>query len=296
MKFLSSLILLLFAVSPALALTEAEIQRFIDDAIKAGGGEVAIPPGVHLIERGLMVKDAKKLRIIGLDAEASVLRAAPKAVSLLVLQGACEEVRIEKLTFDGGQDAVSESAEPDLMNRLSKVRVGRCFFQDQRRSAVLLPKASVEMLEIEGCTFRDIAGKAVVFGERAAGCSITHNHLTRCLVGIQFAGSQRCLVASNEISACDTGVLITAATEVESAEQGNVVALNSFEGTRECAVKLNSRTLKNSVLQNEISGSAGDGIRLEGDAHVIKGNKITVSGGKPIIVQEGKHEIDGSVN
>jgi hypothetical protein len=73
------------------------------------------------------------------------------------------------------------------------------------------------------------------------------------------------------------------------------VALNSFEDTRECAVKLNSRTLKNSVIQNEISGSAGDGIRLEGEAHVVKGNKITGRGEKSVVVVEGKHEIDEGV-
>ncbi len=291
MKQLLCLLLLLSATQPVIALPEAEIQRFIDDAVKAGGGEVVIPPGVHVIERGLMIKDAKKLRIIGLDAEETMLKAAPKTVSLLLLSGACEEVRIEKLTFEGGQDAVAEMADPGLTNKLAKVRVGRCFFQNQRRSAVLLPKAAIEALEIEDCTFRDIAGTAVVFGERISGCSITHNHVTRCQTGVQLTGSQRCLVASNEISACGTGVLITAATEVKTIEQGNVVALNAITGSLKNAVQINSRTQKNSMIQNEISGSAGDGIHLLGEAHVVKGNKITGSGGKSIAVKEGKHEI-----
>ena len=64
------------------ALTEQELQGFINEAIKAGGGEVVIPPGVHLIERGLMVKDAKKLRIVGLDAENTVLQLPPVAYAL----------------------------------------------------------------------------------------------------------------------------------------------------------------------------------------------------------------------
>ncbi len=124
-----------------------------------------------------------------------------------------------------------------------------------------------------------------------SGCSITHNHVTRCQTGVQLTGSQRCLVASNEISACGTGVLITAATEVKTIEQGNVVALNAITGSLKNAVQINSRTQKNSVIQNEISGSAGDGIHLLGEAHVLKGNKITSSGGKSIAVKEGKHEI-----
>jgi parallel beta-helix repeat protein len=291
MNRLLLLLPLLLLSQPAHALPEAAIQKFIDDAIKAGGGEMVIPPGVHVIERGLMIKDAKKLRIVGLDAEETVLKAAPKAVSLFLLGGTCEEVRIEKLTLDGGQDAVSEMAETGLANKLAKVRVGRCFFQNQRRSAVLLPKAAIEALEIEDCTFRDIAGTAVVFGERMSGCSITHNHVTRCQTGIELAGSQRCLVASNEISACGTGVLITAATEVKIIEQGNVVALNAITGSLKNAVQINARTQKNSVIQNEISGCAGDGIHLLGEAHVVKGNKITGSGGKNIAVIEGKHDV-----
>lgn len=62
---------------PAHALTEKEIQSFINEAIKAGGGEVVIPPGVHVIEHGLVIKDAKNLRLVGLDAEACVLKAPP---------------------------------------------------------------------------------------------------------------------------------------------------------------------------------------------------------------------------
>jgi hypothetical protein len=76
------LIPFLLVSQSASALPEAEIQRYIDEAIKAGGGEVVIPPGVHVIERGLMLKDAKKLRIIGLDAEETVLKLPPVAYAV----------------------------------------------------------------------------------------------------------------------------------------------------------------------------------------------------------------------
>jgi len=69
----------LLLVNQAHALTEAEIQGFIDEAIKAGGGEVMIPPGIHLITKGLVIKDAKKLRLVGYDKEASILKLPPIA-------------------------------------------------------------------------------------------------------------------------------------------------------------------------------------------------------------------------
>lgn len=72
------LILYLFSLN-AHALTDKEIQGFIDEAIKAGGGEVVIPPGVHEITRGLVIKDAKGLRLVGLDAETCVLKLPPLA-------------------------------------------------------------------------------------------------------------------------------------------------------------------------------------------------------------------------
>ena len=68
------------------ALTEKEIQGFINEAIKAGGGEVVIPPGVHEITRGLVIKDAKNLRLIGLDAEICVLKLPPRAAAAWILR------------------------------------------------------------------------------------------------------------------------------------------------------------------------------------------------------------------
>lgn len=69
----------LLSCVPAHALTDKEIQGYIDEAIKAGGGEVVIPPGVHEITRGLVIKDAKNLRLIGLDAEICTLKLPPLA-------------------------------------------------------------------------------------------------------------------------------------------------------------------------------------------------------------------------
>jgi hypothetical protein len=66
-------------ISSASALTDKEIQGFINEAIKAGSGEVIIPPGTHLITHGLVIKDAKKLRLIGYDKETSILKLPPLA-------------------------------------------------------------------------------------------------------------------------------------------------------------------------------------------------------------------------
>lgn len=291
LRFVLTLCLLLAAVRPSSALTEGEIQKFIDEAIKAGGGEVVIPPGVHIIEKGLRLTNAKKLRLIGLDAEECVLKGSKDAPALLLIGGSCEEVRIEKLTFESGRDAVAEDPDAAAGNRFSKMLIGRCFFQNQKHAGILLLKAAAEGLEIDGCSFRDIGGDAVHLGHQVSNSQVTHNHFTRCQTGVKLAGSQKCLVASNELSDCETGILIEGPDDKASGDQGNIIAINAIERTSQNAVVIHSGTQNNAVIQNEIRDSKGDGIRISGNKHVVKANQITGSVGKNVAVIEGTHEV-----
>lgn len=62
------------------SLTADELQRFIDEAAKAeGGSEVVIPPGRHVLNHALVIQNAKKIRIAGLDAETTILQLPPLA-------------------------------------------------------------------------------------------------------------------------------------------------------------------------------------------------------------------------
>ena len=64
----------------ALGLTADELQSFINEAVKSEkGSEVVISPGKHLLEHSLVIQNAKKLRIVGLDAETTVLQLPPLA-------------------------------------------------------------------------------------------------------------------------------------------------------------------------------------------------------------------------
>lgn len=290
-RFVLIFCLLLAAVRPSSALTEDEIQKFIDEAIKAGGGEVVIPPGVHVIEKGLRLTNAKKLRLIGLDAEESILQAAPDAKGMVLISGSCEEVRIEKLTLDGGWAAIVDHPDLKSPNKFAKIRIGRCFFQNQKNSAILFPKTEIENLEIDACSFRDITKEAIYLAMNASSIQITHNHFTRCGSGVALYGSRKCLVASNEISDCGTGIVVGGPGDKEPVQQSNIIALNAIERSRENGIFINSRTLNNSVIQNEIRDSKGDGIRLFGDKHVVKANRITDSSGKNIAIIEGKHQV-----
>lgn len=67
------------ALSPLPAQTGADFQKFVDEAIAAGGGEVMIPPGTWVLEKGLFLKDAKGLVIAGLDRDRCILKLPPVA-------------------------------------------------------------------------------------------------------------------------------------------------------------------------------------------------------------------------
>jgi hypothetical protein len=58
------------------------IQQWIDEAIKAGGGVVTIPEGVHVLPKGLLFKNAKKLALRGVSKERCVLKLPPLTYAL----------------------------------------------------------------------------------------------------------------------------------------------------------------------------------------------------------------------
>lgn len=388
MKFSTLLVLFFAALQSAQALPEAELQRFIDEAIKAGGGEVVIPPGVHLIERGLMVKDAKKLRIIGLDAENTVLQLPPvayalaagttaagattipvqsqrgfkpgmrlkieadgevdsftqkpkpfhnaivKAVekdsiqleaalkfpipdgtlirhedapNLIEVRGASEEVRIEKLTLDGGRVdgdppirghaqlcAVFASGKYSYETgptgpKVKKLGISRCFVQNCHGRGIAL--YSVEGAEIDDCTIRDTSDEAIDFDHFTVKSIATHNHITRSLTGVELNDATDCLVAGNEFRECGTGINLWRWCKLPGLNEGNMIVQNVFARTQGNAVQIGTKTKGNTIAQNEISTSGKNGIILSGEAQIVKANKITASGMKAILIQEGKHEV-----
>ena len=388
MKFTALLVLFFTALQSARALPEAELQRFINEAIKAGGGEVVIPPGVHLIERGLIVKDAKKLRIVGLDAENTVLQLPPvayalaavttaagttaipvksqrgfkpgmrlkieadgefdsftkkprpyhlaivKAVenetlqleaplkfpipadtmirhedapNLIEIRGASEDVLIEKLTLDGGR----VESDPPIRGhtqlcavlasgaysyekgpagpKVKKLGISRCFIQNCHGRGIAL--YSVEGAEIDGCTIRDTADEAIDFDHFTEKSIATHNHIARCLLGVELNDANNCLVAGNEFRECGTGINLWRWCKLPGLNEGNLIVQNVFERTRGNAVQIATGTKGNTVAQNEISASGKNGIILSGEAQIVKANKITSSGMKAIVIQEGKHDV-----
>ncbi|MBB5035632.1 right-handed parallel beta-helix repeat-containing protein [Prosthecobacter vanneervenii] len=388
MRFPALLALFFILLQSAHALPEAELQRYINEAIKAGGGEVVIPPGVHLIKRGLVLKDAKKLRIVGLDAEDTVLKLPPVAYAIaagataagatsisvktqrgfqpgmrlkieadgevdsftqkprpfhvakvksaagelieldaplkypvpdgtlirhedapniISISGTSEEVLIEKLTLDGGRvegdppirghtqlcavlatGAYSYEKGP-TGPQVKKLRISRCFIQNCHGRGIAL--YSVDSAEIDDCTIRDTSDEAIDLDHFTVKSVVTHNHITRSHIGVELNDASHCLVAGNEFRECGTGINLWRWCRQPGLNEGNIIAQNAFDHTRGNAIQIATGTKGNTVAQNEITASGKNGIILSGESQIIKANKITASGMKALVIQEGKHEL-----
>jgi hypothetical protein len=211
-EMLKAVFLLLILGSSVQAITEAELQTHIDTAIQAGGGEVVIPPAEVIITRGLLVENAKNLRIIGYDAERSILKSAPGAkVSLLTLKGTATNVRIEKLVFDGGDktDAVGTTLldlilSPEKQSEGQGIRVERCIFQNA--AGIGIHGSGIARSQIQMCTFMDLGSVAVRLDGGSKAVTVADSHMARCTLAVDLVQTEDCTVTGIEARACGIGI------------------------------------------------------------------------------------------
>ena len=180
------LLVCLFASSlHAEGFNRADLQKFIDDAIAEGGGQVILPPGTHTLDAPLVIKNAVKLRVAGLDAEDTFLQPVADTVKgfpLIRIEGSAEDLRIDKITFTTTGDTFSSiplievkgSTAKDKPTRLS---IDRCFFQNHSGPAIVLTDAIDS--RITASTFMDLGGAAIQALGKTTALTLQHNHLTR---------------------------------------------------------------------------------------------------------------------
>lgn len=386
---LRSLFAVFCVTSSSHALTSDELQSFINEAVKSQkGSEVVIPPGKHVLQHALVIQNAKKLRIAGLDAETTILQLPPLAFAevsaparagdtaihvkrhqafkpgmrlhieapgavdtstqrprpyhlaqiatiqgstlhlakpltfpapsgtlirdpdapnLFEIHGPCEDVQISKLTLDGGrvegdppvrdhaqlcgilaQGPYSDEKGP-TGPPVKNLHIERCFIQNCHGRGIAL--YACEDALVENCTIRDTAGEAIDFDHFTTGSIARHNHIARSLVGVGLNDTTACIVEQNDFLACQTGVHLWRWCKQPRLNENNIIRANQFEQTRGNAIQIASGTAQNSLIANVITGSGKNGIQLDGQRQIVKGNQISGSGLKDIAVQAGKHEI-----
>lgn len=183
-----------------------QIQQFIDDAIAAGGGEVVLPPGRHRLSQPLVIKNAEKLRLVGLEAEETWLLPVSDAAEgfpLVVIEGPAKAVRLAKLTLTTREAGEAFAGTPLVWVKgagevCSEVWVDRCLFEHHAGSGLELD--NVVESRVTGCVFMDLREAAVRVTGASTRVVIEHNHLARCGdPAILLGGStSNCHILANE--------------------------------------------------------------------------------------------------
>lgn len=194
---LLSLLLLLCVSLPA---QEAPpLQDWIQEAIKAGGGVVTVPDGVHTLAEPLVIENAKKLALRGMGREGCVLRLARPGPAVLEIRGNCESVEVAGLTLQGGGIRVMGGKDIQVRDSLLENSGG----------------PGVELLgtadsAVQRCSFRDGSGPALRVASSAQKIELRGNQIARCAVGIELDQVTACAVIGNEIRGGATAVRVVA--------------------------------------------------------------------------------------
>lgn len=240
MRFLSLLVLL---AAPFLTATEPPpIQQWINEAIAAGGGIVSIPEGEHVLPRGLVIKDAKKLALRGINTETCVLKLVPGSESakkepLIEIIGTAETLEIAKLTFIGSETAGDKSPallrirdvpEKPVMKALI---VRDCAFADFTTGLEVIAARSIS---IERCSLRDGSNSAVLFSQLQAATA-RGNRISRTKgAAFELREASGCLIIGNETLGCDHGVVIQ--PESQPKAEAHQILNNAFLKNRGSAI------------------------------------------------------------
>lgn len=213
MRRFSSVVVILLCTLLQLS-TQAEelpLQKWIDEAIKAGGGVVTIPEGTHELPAGLVLSDAKKLALRGTDKERCILKLVESdsgGAFLINITGLCETVEIANLTLVGSGSSISHGIRVQGSAGKSKDIVIRdCLFTDISGTAAAF--ANCEAGHVERCSFRDGRGTAIAFQSGAVKGLALGNRIARFKTAFALEDSSGCLLEGNEIFDCPTGLRVS---------------------------------------------------------------------------------------
>lgn len=176
-------------------LGQAPLQQWIDEAVKAGGGVVTVPPGVHVLPAGLVIKEAKKLALRGMEKELCILKLekAGKGRSLIEITANSETIEIANLTLQG-----AEKELPALVtvNGAKAVTVRDCLFEGGKGHGVMLTGA--QATTVERCSFRDFGLGALLADAATNAGKLVGNHAIRCGKAFEVKEPARWILSGNE--------------------------------------------------------------------------------------------------
>ncbi|RBP39824.1 parallel beta helix pectate lyase-like protein [Roseimicrobium gellanilyticum] len=181
-----------------------DIQKFVNEAIAAGKGEVIIPPGTWVLEKGLFLKDAKNVTIAGLDREACILKLPPVAyaectqdtaaggteIPVTRLQNMKPGVRL-RIEAPGAVDSFTKKPTNYHLAKVKAVAKDTLLLEEPLKYAVpakttIRDADAANVFEIRGATENVTIRNLTIDGGRAANDPVIHGHAE--LTGVHVAG------------------------------------------------------------------------------------------------------------
>lgn len=175
-----------------------QLQRFVDEAIKAGKGTVSIPPGTYVLPRGVLIKDAKQLRIIGMDREKTILKLPPLAFAECARDtpaGSTElpVVRLQNITAgirlwieaDGAVNSFTEKPTPYLLAVVKAVEKDKLLLTEPLKfpvpaKTVIRDSEAPNLMEIRGTSEEVLIRNLTLDGGRTAADPVVRAHAQLC--------------------------------------------------------------------------------------------------------------------
>ena len=181
-----------------------DLQKFVDEAIAAGKGEVIIPPGTWVLEKGLFLKDARNITIAGLDREECILKLPPVAYAECVKDSAAGGTEIPvsrqqnikpgmqlRILAPGAVDAFTKKPTNYHLAVVKSVEKDKLVLVAPLKYAVpaktpIRHADAANIFEIRGASENVTIRNLTLDGGRIAGDPVIHGHAE--LTGVHVAG------------------------------------------------------------------------------------------------------------
>jgi parallel beta helix pectate lyase-like protein len=137
---------------------------------------------------------------------------------------------------------------------------------------------------IIGCLCEDTPDAGIDIDHFCSDLTIRDNTIRHCGIGVEINDGSWCDVRGNMIEHCLRGVAIWRWCKHDYLNVENTIAGNTIKNSGKAAIHFQANTARNQAIDNHLIGGAGDGIIVEGDQCVIRGNHIEGFAGQSIRV------------
>lgn len=258
---------------------------------------------VQRVEEGRLVLDAP----LEYPLPLGTLVHPERGPNVFTLSGACEDIILDGFTLEGGRGETDPRISGHVIGcgvlaegrykyesgplgpPVRRLTVRDCTIRHCYGRGVAMYSAAD--CTVERCTIEDTVDEAIDFDHFAVNCRAIDNRVVRCGVGVEMNDANDCLVEGNRFEGCGAGINLWRWCHQPELNVRNRILNNLFLQTKGSAVLIRANTASNVIEGNEIRGSGGSGVVLEGANQTLVNNRISGTKKDAMSVQGTGHII-----